>query len=132
MIMWHGWIDQLIAPRNSINYYESVEAAMVPGKGKGNVKIGDFFRLFMAPGVRHCSGGPGPDAFDALAALEQWVEEGVTPDQIIATNTSTGMTRPLCPYPLVATWKGKGSTDDADNFVCKKPKVHAHSGRKGH
>lgn len=120
MIVWHGWIDQFIAPRNSIHYYESVEAAMA----EGDTEIGDFFRLFMVPGVKHCSGGPGPGTFDALAALEQWVEEGVAPDQILATNTSTGMTRPLCPYPSVARWKGQGSTDDAANFLCSVSQMY--------
>lgn len=113
MIMWHGWIDQNIAPRNSINYYESL-------KRKGQRE--DFFRLFMVPGMQHCSGGPGPFSFDALGALEQWVEAGVAPDQIIGTNPDSGLTRPLCPYPKVAVYKGSGSTDDADNFACKKPK----------
>lgn len=112
MIMYHGWIDQNIAPRNSINYYESV-------KRKG--QVGDFFRLFMVPGMGHCGGGLGPESFDALGALEQWVEAGVEPDRIIGTNQASGMTRPLCPYPAVAVWTGEGSTDDADNFVCRKP-----------
>lgn len=120
IIMWHGWDDQNIAPRNSINYYESVEEAM-GNKGK-RVKIDDFFRLFMVPGMQHCSGGPGPASFDALGALVQWVEEGKAPDQIIGTNPDSGLTRPLCPYPSVAVWNGKGSPDDVDNFKCKKPK----------
>ncbi len=115
MIMYHGWIDQNIAPRNSINYYESV-------KRKGQVE--DSFRLFMVPGMGHCGGGPGPNTFDALGALEQWVEEGMAPDRIIGTNPDTGMTRPLCPYPSVSVYSGEGSTDDADSFVCQEPKKH--------
>ena len=98
-------------------YYNSV----VADQG-GEAETQEFLRLFMVPGMAHCHGGPGPDTFDALAALEQWVEEGVAPDQIVGTNLDTGMTRPLCPYPLVARWTGKGSTDDAANFTCKKPK----------
>jgi feruloyl esterase len=118
MIMYHGWIDQNIAPRNSISYYESVEAAMVRGKGKSKWKLGDFLRLFMVPGMGHCGGGPGPTTFDALGALEQWVEKGIAPDRIKASNSSTGLSRPLCPYPQVARYKGWGSTNDSRNFFC--------------
>lgn len=118
LLMYHGWYDTLIAPENSINYYNSVLAAMGP-------KQDDFFRLFMAPGMLHCSGGPGPNQFDAVAALERWVEAGTPPDRIIAshvTDNRVDMTRPLCPYPQVAVWKGVGSTSDAANFVCRQPK----------
>jgi feruloyl esterase len=76
----------------------------------------------MAPGMGHCGGGYGPDTFDAVAALEQWVEHGVAPEKIIASRSvdkTVQRTRPLCPYPQVARWTGKGSTDDATNFVCK-------------
>ena len=69
LIMYHGWIDQNIAPRNSINYYESVVETM-----GGERKTQNFLRLFMAPGMQHCGGGPGPDTFDSLGALEKWVE----------------------------------------------------------
>ena len=82
----------------------------------------DFARLFLAPGMNHCGGGPGPSQFDSLHALEQWVEHGAAPDQMIAThqtNRVTDRTRPLCPYPQVAKWTGQGSQDEAANFVCK-------------
>jgi feruloyl esterase len=118
LLMYHGWNDTLIAPENSINYYDSVLAAMGP-------KQDGFFRLFMAPGMLHCGGGPGPNQFDAVAALERWVEAGTPPDQIIAshvTQNRVDMTRPLCPYPQVAVWKGVGSTTDAASFVCREPK----------
>lgn len=81
----------------------------------------DFFRLFMVPGMNHCAGGPGPSNFDMLTALEQWVEHGVAPRSVIATHLSSGAadrTRPLCPYPQVARWNGKGSTNDAAGFAC--------------
>lgn len=116
LLMIHGWSDPLIAPLNSVNYYESVVAAM-----GGVQQTRTFARLFMVPGMMHCGGGPGPDAFDRLAVLEQWVERGVAPDQIVATHLTNGradMTRPLCPYPSVARWKGSGNTNDAANFVC--------------
>jgi feruloyl esterase len=118
LIMYHGWIDQNIAPRNSISYYESVVEKM---GSKDQWKTSEFLRLFMAPGMGHCSGGPGPNTFDMLAALEQWVEKGIAPNRIIASHLTGGVvdrTRPLCPYPQVARWTGTGSTDDAENFVC--------------
>ena len=83
-----------------------------------------FFRLFMAPGMGHCAGGPGPNQFDALTALEQWVEKGIAPDTLLASHSSNGKvdrTRPLCPYPQVARYKGTGSIDEASNFACVTP-----------
>jgi feruloyl esterase len=70
----------------------------------------------------HCGGGEGPSSFDMVAALEQWVEQGKAPDQIVASRSIKGVvdrTRPLCPYPQVAVYKGSGSTDEAANFACK-------------
>lgn len=117
IIQYHGWNDQLISPLNSINYYQSVEKAM---GGAGKVK--QSYRLFMAPGMNHCAGGDGPSSFDAVKALEEWVEKGQAPERIIASHMTNGKadrTRPLCAYPQVAVYKGSGSTDDAANFVCK-------------
>ena len=77
----------------------------------------------MAPGMAHCGGGDGPNTFDMVAALEQWVERGKAPDRIVASHTSNGTvdrSRPLCPYPQAATYKGTGSTNDAANFECKE------------
>ena len=78
----------------------------------------------MVPGMQHCSGGPGPAKFNMVEALDQWVEHGVAPEKIIAshlTNGTVDRTRPLCPYPQEAQWKGTGSTDKAENFVCALP-----------
>ena len=86
--------------------------------------VRDGFRLFMAPGMGHCGGGEGPNAFDALTVMEQWVEQGQAPDRIVASRTRDGAvdrTRPLCPYPQLAVYTGTGSTDDAENFVCQMP-----------
>ena len=135
LILYHGWSDAAIPPVNAINYYQSVVAKM----GAENAE--PFLRLYMVPGMQHCGGGAGPSSFgqfsvaqgdamhDVDAALERWVEEGVAPDQIIAAKYKTGSdpasgvvrTRPLCPFPKVARWKGSGSTDDAANFVCVQP-----------
>jgi hypothetical protein len=91
-----------------------------------------FVRLFMAPGMMHCSGGPGPNTFDAVAAIEQWREKNQAPETIIAARYAdpsaalTGKplgeplsTRPLCAYPKVAHWIGTGSPDEAQNYVCR-------------
>jgi feruloyl esterase len=75
----------------------------------------------MAPGMGHCGGGEGPSAFDTVHALEQWVEHGTPPDQIVASHSTKGVvdrTRPLCPYPQVAVYKGAGSSDEAASFSC--------------
>jgi feruloyl esterase len=120
LILWHGWADQNIAPRNTINYYNSV----VEDVGS-EAEAQKFVRLFMIPGVGHCRGGEGPDTFDMVSALEQWVEKGVAPDMVIATKIKDGkpaFSRPLCPYPQTIEYKGSGSMNDAANFVCGKPK----------
>ena len=116
LLVFHGWSDELISPLNTIDYYESVVKAM------GASKADAFMRLFMAPGMGHCAGGPGPNTFDMIAALEQWVEKGAAPARIIASHSTDGKvdrTRPLCPYPQVAVYNGAGNTDDAANFTCK-------------
>jgi feruloyl esterase len=119
LILYHGWSDNLIAPLNSVNYFTSVASKL-----GGQEKTEESVRLFMAPGMGHCSGGDGPNTFDMVSALEQWVEQGKAPERVIASHRTAGQvdrTRPLCPYPEVAKYKGAGSTDDAENFVCAKP-----------
>jgi feruloyl esterase len=119
LIQYHGWNDQQISPLNSINYFRSVQDAL----GGAN-HIADSYELFMAPGMNHCRAGDGPSTFDMVGALEQWVERGREPDQILALHVTDGKvdrTRPLCPYPQVAKFKGKGTTDEAVNFACGMP-----------
>ncbi len=119
LIQYHGWSDQLIAAQNSIDYYESVTSFF--GRD-GDVR--SFYRLFMAPGMAHCGGGPGPNSFDMQAALEEWVERGTAPEEIVATHSTNGVVdrlRPLCAYPKLAVYKGKGDTNDAVNFACRDP-----------
>jgi len=121
LIIYHGWNDQLITAHNSIDYYNSVAAKM-----GGPNKIDASFRLFMAPGMNHCSGGDGPSRIDPVSALEQWVEKGTAPDKIIASHATASnqvdRTRPLCPYPQVAQYTGTGNSDDAANFTCVREK----------
>lgn len=119
LIQYHGWSDPQISPANATQYYQRVADAL---GGAGN--IDDSYRLFMAPGMGHCAGGPGPNSFDALSALEAWVERDSAPDSITAVHRSNGeidRSRPLCPYPQVAVYTGSGSIDAAENFVCRAP-----------
>jgi feruloyl esterase len=119
LIMYHGWSDNLIPPQNSVNYYKSVADTL-----GGVNKIDGSYRLFMVPGMAHCRGGDGTDRFDPISALDQWVETGKAPDSIPAARYAgdkADRTRPLCPYPQVAVYKGSGSTDEATNFNCKAP-----------
>jgi feruloyl esterase len=120
LLQYHGWNDQLISPQNSIDYYESVLSFF----GRGG-DVPNFYRLFMAPGMAHCSGGTGPNTFDMQTALERWVETGVPPDRVIATRAVNGVVdrlRPLCPYPQVAVYNGSGDSNDAANFTCGNQK----------
>ena len=117
LLMFHGWNDTAIAPENSINYYSSVLKKM-------GSKQEDWYRLFMVPGMQHCGGGPGPNQINWMGALERWREGGTVPEQITAIHTTgnnVDMTRPLCPYPQVATYKGTGSVTDSASFSCKNP-----------
>ncbi len=116
LIMYTGWSDPVVPPQDTAAYYEAVSQKM-----GGLEKTREFFRLFTAPGMGHCAGGPGPNQFDALTALEQWVEKGAAPDELIATHSTGGKvdrSRPLCTYPLVARYRGVGSIDEATNFAC--------------
>lgn len=141
LILYHGWSDAALAPRRTVDYYESVRAKLGAKRSDG------FMRLYMAPGVQHCAGGPGPNAFGQYgpgggqdpksnlpAALEAWVEQGVAPGPIVASKyendikgvlaphrTGLKRTRPLCPYPQVARWNGKGSAHLAASFSCVEP-----------
>jgi hypothetical protein len=116
IVMWHGEADQLIFPKGTINYYHR----LVTGNG-GLKHVDDFVRLFMAPGVAHCSGGAGPNPVGTFEAVVNWVENGVAPDTILASRNLIGgavRTRPLCAYPKTAKYTGVGSTDNAASFAC--------------
>jgi feruloyl esterase len=122
LIQYHGWADWGITPYNSIDYFNAVTST-VGGSTSDAARreVQGFHRLFLMPGVSHCSGGAGPDTFDGLGALEAWVERGEAPERIEAAKVTDGTvvrTRPLCPYPQVARYDGTGSIDDAANFAC--------------
>ena len=119
LIMYHGWSDNSIAPHASVNFYTRALAAT-----QSPAKTSTWLRLYMVPGMGHCSGGEGPDTFDMVSALDAWVEKGTLPQSIEASKITAGKvtrTRPLCPYPQVARYKGTGSIDEAANFVCVAP-----------
>jgi feruloyl esterase len=116
-IIWHGWSDQLITAHGTIDYYTRVQQKM-----GGPQKTSEFARFYLAPGVGHCAGGPGPAPTGVLDALLAWVEDGKAPETLNAVRRDPSgavtRSRPLCQYPLVARYKGTGSTDDAANFAC--------------
>ena len=135
LIIYHGWSDAVISPLNSINYYESVIQQM------GKPDADSFLRLYMVPGMQHCAGGPGPDVFgengfsisndpqhDIYVALEQWVEKGTAPPSVTASKLEGGtdpkvkLSRPLCPYPQQAQYRGSGAPNDGFNFTCETTK----------
>ena len=118
LLLWHGWSDGSIPPHNTINYYNDLMSTL--GSGQPH----DQVRLFMAPGVQHCGGGEGAWQVDFLAIIEDWVQRGKAPERVVASRPLEGggsHSRPLCPYPQVATYTGQGSADEAGNFVCKTP-----------
>ena len=135
ILLWHGWADVGLIPLRTIQYYKAVQQTV------GKDRTDKFLRLFMVPGMYHCEGGPGPDIFDDLAALESWVERAEGPERMIAYKTSgqNGFyphraprgdpqesdavlrSRPLCRFPLVARYNGQGSLDEAQNFRCVQP-----------
>ena len=136
LILYHGWNDQAISPWNTVNYYKSVRQQM------GGAKVDSILRLYMAPGVEHCAGGPGPSSFGQFGletakgskyglfdSLVDWVEKGSPDQEIFATKYARDevgamkvvMTRPLCAYPQVVKYSGSGDTNDAASFTCAAP-----------
>jgi feruloyl esterase len=133
LIQWHGWHDMGIPARNSIRYYEAVKSKM------GASAVASFYRLFMGTGVGHCGGGPAPDAIggafgrhapqrnadhDVMEALARWIEEGKSPELIIATKYADDIVvaqRPWCAYPQVARWDRHGDRNKATSYQCAVP-----------
>jgi feruloyl esterase len=145
ILQYHGYSDPNIPPEYSIEYFEAVRKFL-------KRDLGDFYRLFMIPGMTHCGGGPGATSFGGLLApvldlhelandwqiaLQHWVEDGVAPERMIATEfkldrpptpatfiapgTPVLRTRPVCAYPRVASFGGTGNADDASSFRCVDP-----------
>jgi feruloyl esterase len=142
LIQYHGWSDALIPPGGSVVYYERVAAFMSrypdPRSERSN-SVDTFYRLFMIPGMGHCYGGAGPTSItptdgsaaidpehDLMSSLEQWVEKGIAPDRVIGSGKAPNdpgktLSRPICPYPQVTRYKGRGDTHDAASFECARP-----------
>jgi feruloyl esterase len=145
LLMYQGWADPLVAPQDLIDYYLRVEARQQGSPANQLQKTQEYFRLFMVPGMYHCAFGPGPNAFgnlfsgevyaapppvedaqhDALLALQQWVEQGIAPQRLIATKYDNDvpqlgivMQRPICPFPQVPKYAGSGDTNAATSFTC--------------
>jgi len=119
LLMYHGWSDPGISALGTLDYHERVVATV------GGQQAADrFVRTYFVPGMHHCGGGPGPNEFEMLPILEAWVEKDVAPASVLASRVVDGKTvrtRPLCPHPQVARYRGTGSLDDAANFVCAAP-----------
>ena len=115
LLIYQGWADPNVSPRSPLMYYDRLVTVM------GQPQVDSAVKLFYAPGMGHCGGGEGPNVFDALTPLEQWREQGKAPSSILATHSTSGKvdrSRPLCPYPQIAHYKGTGSVDQAENFFC--------------
>ena len=144
LLLYHGWSDPAIPPQGTIAYYQALQDTM-----GGLNAVQPFARLFMLPGVYHCQGGTGPSRVDYLSAIVPWVEQGKPPTQLIATQTTADTrsggfsnptqgttentakvvrTRPIFPYPIQARYSGKGSVDEAANFVGVMPSQSVNGG----
>jgi feruloyl esterase len=128
LVLWQGFADPVIPTLNIVDYYERLIASQTPADGhdKGDRsealrRTQEFARLFLAPGVAHCGGGAGADSFDPIIPVEQWVDQGIAPDQIIVSKVVNGVTtftRPLCPYPALPRYSGVGDPTQASSFAC--------------
>jgi pimeloyl-ACP methyl ester carboxylesterase len=128
IMVYHGVSDPIFSPLDTVNWYNNVTA-------NNNGDATDFARLYLVPGMGHCSGGPATDQFDMLTPLVQWVEQGIAPTSVVASARGTGntggenaelpsswdgaRTRPLCQYPLVARYDGTGDIESAASFSCQ-------------
>lgn len=119
LILYTGMSDPVFSANDLIRYYQRLAES-----SGGLASTQQFVRLFRIPGMNHCAGGPALDDFDDLTAIENWVEKGEAPTQMVATGaTFPGRSRPLCPYPNISKYRGTGSTDNSENFVCENVKT---------
>lgn len=130
MIVYHGVSDPIFSVADTERWYRGID------RSSGG-RADDFARLYRVPGMGHCSGGPATDQFDALTPLVKWVEQGIEPNVLVAQARGAGnpggvnvdvpaawsptRTRPLCPYPQVARYKGRGDVESAANWRCTGP-----------
>lgn len=120
LIVYHGVSDPIFSINDTIAWYREIEA-------RTNGEAADTVRLFPVPGMNHCAGGPATDQFDGFGVLVNWVEKGKAPDRIVATANPGSpwpdRQRPLCPYPAIAQYDGKGDIEKAGSFLCTIPKA---------
>jgi hypothetical protein len=117
IVHYHGWADPGVSPKMSIDYYQAAVKTM------GQKETAEFYRFFPVPGMFHCQGGPGCGEVDWLSAAVNWVEKGVAPSMLTGAHVEKGetkRTRPICAYPAMARYKGAGSIDAAENFICQE------------
>jgi feruloyl esterase len=137
MLVYHGWSDPLIPTYNTLEYWAELVDYYGGRRSEraGFERVDKFARLFLIPGMGHCSGGAGTDTFDGMGELERWVEKGKAPRRIVASHLTAGVvdkTRPLCLYPRVAVYRG-GDINDEASFVCRAPKSrHGHGHHHHH
>ncbi len=112
LLLWHGFNDPGPSPLQTIKYFDAVTQ-------KTGARADESVRLFLAPGVFHCGGGPGPSEFDRAKVIDDWVTTGKAPDRIVATKKNAPISRPLCPYPSLPYYAGHGDVDDPASFVCR-------------
>ena len=121
LILYHGWADPGLSPHNTLDYLARVTDTV------GKSQVSTFVRTYLAPGMAHCGGGTGPSVFDTMSPLVAWVERGEAPRAIVATQPgpkgAVVRTRPLCPYPQVARYKGSGKVEEAASFECREPQA---------
>jgi feruloyl esterase len=127
LILYHGWSDGGAHPEPTLDYYKDVVSTTFAGDIDA---AKEHTRLFMAPGMAHCRGGPGPNSWDKLAPLVDWVENGNAPDFVVATHSTEDVVdneRPICAYPELAIYSGPpgGENDPSNwvqsNFACQEP-----------
>jgi len=117
LLLYTGMSDPVFSPLDLIRYYKQIQE-----HNGGATSVDQFARLYVVPGMTHCGGGPALDTFDTLTVMQEWVEEGKAPVSIEASGAAfPGRTRPLCPYPQIARYNGKGNPEEASSFSCQKP-----------
>lgn len=127
LMLWHGGYDPGPSPAGTLDYLAKAKAATAAKLGTTPASLDKSMRFFVATGVYHCRGGPGPDQFDLLGAMDAWVDEGKAPDRILATKANAPISRPLCAWPALPRYSGSGDPNSEASFVCRAP---APAGRK--
>lgn len=113
LLLYHGVYDPGPSMLSTVKYFEAARSAL--GSQAGQVQ------LYLVPGMYHCRGGPGVDQFDSLDALDKWVTTSMAPKLIPASNKTSSIERPLCPYPALPAYDGKGDPKALGSFACKAP-----------